>query len=332
MYIGADPEILITKKGKIIPASDAGLPDGKYNLDDRLNFGEIQIYRDGYAAEVNFIRPHTCRGNMGTYLKNGLQDFLATKVEEEIGLSTLPSAPVDLKELKRLPADVAAFGCSPSFNSWEDGASCTIELDGLKHPTRYAGGHLWFSELKGEKWWTEHILESVKLLDLHVGVPFSWLFDRPEQYRRRELYGKAGEFRVKDFNEGHYQGLEYRTLGPEWLNHSAFFSLALGSARMVLNRADSLWDHYKDFLEGSGRKIVPAAINTGADLPTLVEELTFEPFFGKGTLSRLRDDSELGQKRFDFRLFDTSEFHSGWFTYMDRFGILPNSYGPEMGI
>lgn len=329
MYLGADPELFIQREGKIIPASAVGLKDGKHILKNRLNLcSELQIYRDGYAAEVNFTRPFTCRGVMGSVLREGLARYLDDQ-GEDFSFSSIPATPVELKALRKLPSDVAAFGCSPSFNAWEDGATSFMEVDGLSHPWRYAGGHLWFSEVKGDQWWTDHILESVKLLDLHVGVPFSWLFSRPEQFQRRSLYGRAGEFRTKDFEEGSWQGLEYRTLGPEWLNHAAFFSLAFGSARMTLLQAEGLWATYKDFLEGEGKEVVPAAINTGEYLDDLMKDLTFEPFFGKGTLKRLRDDSALGDDRFKFNLFDVGDFHHGWFFNMKELGIIaeePTAY------
>jgi hypothetical protein len=322
MYLGADPELFVERDGAIIPAAEAGLEDGKHDPSRRWSNGEIQLYRDGFVAEINFTRPWGCRGNMGNALCDGLHTFL--KARPTLSFKSLPAVPVSVAVLKRLTPDAAAFGCSPSFNAWNGGAASYMEVDGQTHPWRYAGGHLWFSHWT-EKWWAQHILESVKLLDLYVGAPLSYLFDRPEQYQRRALYGRAGEFRARLFENVYagtpLQGLEYRTPGPEWLNHAAFFSLALGAGRFVLRNAESLWSDRGGWLEGEGAALLQKAINTGEGLGDIVSDLSLGPFYGAGTLARVRDHSALGEERFDFKLFETEEFHTGWRTVLGYLNI-----------
>jgi len=317
VLLGADPEFFLLKEGKIIPASDAGLGNGKEDPAARLRMSEaIVLYRDGYAAEVNFIHAYNCRGTMGNALRAGVMAFLRNT---GLSASTLPSIEVPLPSLLSLPVDVATFGCSPSLNAWEDGP-CEIDVDGLTHPFRYSGGHLWFSALKRDWWWTSHIRESVKLLDLFLGAPFSWMFARPEHFRRRCLYGKAGEYRVKDFHEGNYQGLEYRTLSAEWMNHAVFFSFVFGVGRHVLQNAPHLWRDFQPFLEKEG-DLLQQAINTGEGLDKLVEKTRLLPFYTFSTLESVREKTEYGQRRFEFRLDDVSDFHLGWFTTLNKAGI-----------
>src|SRR5207245_3662281 len=109
--------------------------------------------------------------------------------------------------------------------------------------------------------------------ELFVGVPLSFLLDSPEQYMRRQYYGKAGEFRFQTYNKSSDNdtvGIEYRTLGPEVWRHPATASLALGVMRQLANgftEAKGQWD----------KNVEPAvqeAINTGKGLTELVRELS----------------------------------------------------------
>lgn len=91
------------------------------------------------------------------------------------------------------------FGCEPDFNAW----TCDVNpKPEPPHPLmRSAGGHIHVET-------TRNALEVVRNMDLFLGVP-SVLMDNGEM--RKQLYGKAGAFRAKDY------GVEYRTLSNFWI-------------------------------------------------------------------------------------------------------------------
>jgi len=96
------------------------------------------------------------------------------------------------------------FGCSPAYNPR------TLEAYKAPDPNtnlRTASFHLHVSLDK--KMTFEEAAKLSLLFDLHVGVP-SVVLQRDRT--RRQMYGKAGEFRHTV-----YKGMEYRVLGNEYL-------------------------------------------------------------------------------------------------------------------
>lgn len=95
----------------------------------------------------------------------------------------------------------ATFGCEPSFCAYEWDIR-----DNEAEPTtlRSAGFHLHFDCPE------EEIQDRVIKLDKHLGI-LSLLLDPDKE--RRNLYGKAGDFRITDY------GFEYRVLGSGMLRY-----------------------------------------------------------------------------------------------------------------
>jgi hypothetical protein len=110
--------------------------------------------------------------------------------------------PFPEQELEHPSARV--FGCDPDFNAWNNGrVNPRPKAD--DHTLRSAGGHVHVGYTltgKGD------ILRLVQLADLVLGVPSTRL---DLATARRQLYGKAGAFRVKPY------GIEYRTLSNFWI-------------------------------------------------------------------------------------------------------------------
>src|SRR5207245_8046602 len=107
---------------------------------------------------------------------------------------------------ERAPPDVLAFGCDPSRNAYTVLPSSPT-ISAAEHPFRYAGGHLHlgYNQPSAAKvaehgrccgvrrleflTLPEDVALYVKMVDLFVGVPLSFLLDSPEQYQRRQYYG-----------------------------------------------------------------------------------------------------------------------------------------------
>lgn len=329
MYLGADPELWATKGGKIIPASEAGFPEGKYIEVNRIKAENNQMtaYRDGYAVELNYSTPHLCRGTMGSYTIAFIK-----QLQSRFGIkfSTLPAITVTEEEISSLPADVAMLGCSPSRNAYEKGKTSdedpTEVMGGINeigvepgtfYPHRSLGGHLWISNTSMSfNRNLEAVVKTVKLFDYYVGLPLTALFERPEAFIRRKLYGKAGEFRTKTF-PNNIKAIEYRVPSSEWLNNMGFMSLALGSIRLVAAFWDLFWHTTRpDKMEDELR----AAINEGVGLQKLMENHPGLPglFTGKSLLK-----AGESPKKFDFVMGSDGivDGHSGWDGYRKTKGL-----------
>jgi len=200
--LGADPELfLINSNGN--PKSAIGIISGtKENPFNISNKGHsVQV--DNVLLEFN-IPPSKNPTEMFSNI-NFVIDWFYNNIPRDCSLSFDSSFIFDDKEIE----DDAAkeFGCDPDLDAWRetvnDAPCSTTNL-------RTAGGHIHVSY---DDYNMDKSLELVKALDLFLGVP-SILIDR--DVRRRELYGKAGCFRFKDYSDGS-GGFEYRSLSNFWI-------------------------------------------------------------------------------------------------------------------
>jgi len=72
-------------------------------------------------------------------------------------------------------------------------------------------------------------LDTVKMLDLFVGIPAVLMEQGENPKLRRRLYGKSGSFRYTPY------GLEYRVLSNFWMASPALMSLFTGLSRFAVN-------------------------------------------------------------------------------------------------
>lgn len=206
--VGCDPELfLVDEKGKFRSAHD--LVPGEKLQPFRVAKGAIQP--DGTSAEFN-INPALTEEEFLDNIKGVLKDLQTHIQQKEPGLRlrVTPVAYFDKTYFDKLPAEALAFGCTPDFNAWKDGAQTVF--DGTTEPFRTGAGHVHVG-------WTEfedpadsaHLydcIEATKQLD-SVLYPMSLIWDRDT--KRRTLYGKIGAFRPKPY------GFEYRPLSNAWL-------------------------------------------------------------------------------------------------------------------
>lgn len=203
LTLGSDPEVFIlnTKLNKIVSVENLiknELGEGTKQNPLKLTNG-FSLQEDNALAEYNIppcktISEWVDAHNYGITAINAiLPDYHKVVIET--------SAYLDWEELGT--AQTMEAGCEKDINvytlNYND--SPDLSLTNL----RVAGGHVHIGfENKTE----ERMIKLVKSLDYFLGVP-SLLLD--SDTKRRELYGKAGCFREKDF------GIEYRTLSNFWL-------------------------------------------------------------------------------------------------------------------
>lgn len=228
IYLGCDPEFFFTKEGKVVGAEKvltAPILAQRYGDATRDPTGVVQPFViDGVQVELN-PRPHTCRANLAAEIGSA---FRALRVHlskmDQVTATFQAVVEVDKAELDSLSDKAKVFGCAPSLNSYDKGA--TVGVDASTYLKRSAGGHIHlgldpFPEVKAAR---ERL---VPALDILLGNTFVLIDRDPEAVERRKVYGRAGEFRLPD------HGLEYRTLSNVWLRACPLMSLAMGMAKVA---------------------------------------------------------------------------------------------------
>lgn len=162
---------------------------------------------DNVLAEFG-IPPANNKEQFYEYLQRSLA-FIGNSLPTSLCTAILPSAYLNERWLKTRQSK--KFGCEPDYNAYT--------MHPNERPTcaeknlRSAGGHIHVGYENAEQFdftydVDERRSQIVKALDLYIGVPSVLL--EPDN-KRKELYGKAGAFRPKNY------GLEYRTVSNFYL-------------------------------------------------------------------------------------------------------------------
>lgn len=231
MTFGCDPELFVANsEGEFVfPEFIPGTKEEPYKVEN----GAVQ--RDGMAAEFN-IDPVD---NFDDWDRNitSVLDQLKKFLPSGHKLVVKPSVVFSEKEWEKAPPEAKALGCTPDFDAWT--GAVNPPPDGEKVPRlRTAAGHLHFG-------WTEgatpddlqHMAscrDLVKQLDWYIG-PWSVRLDRDTT--RRQLYGRAGAMRYKDY------GVEYRVPSNFWLANPS--------------RRKMMWNRMQSAIWGMSRLFIP---------------------------------------------------------------------------
>lgn len=219
--VGADPEVFVQRDGKFV--SGHGLIQGDKKHPFKVDGGAVQV--DGMALEFN-IDPaksskefvHSIRHVMGQ---------LAAMVPEYTLVAT-PVAEFGKKEIKRQPPEALELGCDPDYNAYT--GEPNPKPDG-ERTFRTGAGHVhigWTKDMDVND--PEHIEACrmlTKQLDVYLGIP-SVILD-PDT-KRREMYGKAGCYRVKPY------GVEYRVLSNFWLKSPELMAWVYKQTKLAFDK------------------------------------------------------------------------------------------------
>lgn len=259
--LGSDPEIFIKNKKEIVSAE--GLTEGgSKHSPKKISEEGHAIQEDGIMFEYN-IPP--CN-NVTEWIDNHrfCQDYLRILANAHgFDFSDKVSDEINPKYLKTVQAQT--FGCEPDFNVYDRAVN---EAPDNNTNLRCAGGHVAIGYENPNFETSEKI---VKAFDMFVTLPA--LF-KDNDTRRRELYGKAGSFRPKDF------GVECRALSNFWIhsdeNMTWVYENSLKAATLVLEgKADTLIEKYsKNVREAIDKVDLELAASTIKELEKELQEIT----------------------------------------------------------
>lgn len=235
--IGTDPEIfVVNKEGTIIPAF--------LFLTDKKKAGN-HPYWDGFQAEFNpgvsdnKKYGHTCLAYMTDDIQFKLRELivLARRFDKEARLTHESVIEIPEGIMKEAKEDHVALGCAPSLNAY--GLPPLDIPEPRRLPIRFAGYHVHLG-FKQNEMGLRLYKQIVKGMDATIGVISVALFQGLEDYRRRQFYGRAGEFRLPK------HGLEYRVLSSAVLVspiiHHLVFEFARAFASLcTLHPANLFW-------------------------------------------------------------------------------------------
>lgn len=219
--IGSDPEFFYMKDGKVL-SSELVLPK-----EGMVAYGG-KITIDGVQAEIN-PQEETCREMHASHIARCLHKVYQN-LPKGVTVSFDPLVPIELSVLDKLSEKAKHFGCTPSYNVYDNENKMSID-DSSKYPYRPAGGHIHLGGNANSDYAKlyKNLPVLIPMLDIIVGNTCV-LIDRHEGNKERRMcYGRAGEFRTPK------HGVEYRTLSNFWLKSYPLMSFVFALARMAMD-------------------------------------------------------------------------------------------------
>jgi hypothetical protein len=198
--LGADPELFLKDASEAF-VSVIGKIGGTKQNPMPLPLGEgFCVQEDNVALEYNIP---AC-GSKGQLVHNieGIMKFLSDHVNT-MGLHFAKESAAIFPEEQLKDPRAMEFGCDPDYDAWRDG-DVNMKPKANDWRLRSCGGHIHIGH-KFKK--IDDLITFIKYMDLYLAVP-STIMDTGDM--RKQLYGKAGAFRVKPY------GGEYRVLSNYW--------------------------------------------------------------------------------------------------------------------
>lgn len=267
LRIGADCELFL-KNNRGGPVTVIGKLGGT-KLDPKPVLIErgagYAVQEDNVAAEFN-IPAHgdvisfiTSINRMLGYLSEHFLSYGAT--DSPYHLNIVSSEVFSKDQLDHPQAK--EIGCEPDVNVWTEKYNSSPKENPMIAYLRTAAAHVHTSYVSinpdtGEQDYPrkEDVHQFVKTNDLFLGIP-SILLDKDK--RRRQLYGKAGAFRYKDYGQG-FAGSEYRVLSNFWLKRDVLKAWVF---RQTLHCAEVMRQGEIDFNKGGLGEFIQRTINNG---------------------------------------------------------------------
>jgi len=253
--IGCDPEVFLQdKNGKFI--SSINLIGG--SKDRPKDYGDgIFLQEDNVAVEWNIQPSVECTDFIR---QNRLAMNKIRNLVKEKGLFMSITASANFASDQLEDPKAKEFGCEPDFNAW------TLKMNPRPktkdQSLRVAGGHVHIG------YQDDGILRQqiVRAMDLLCAVPMTFV---DKDILRRNLYGKAGAFRPKEY------GLEYRTLSNYWLTSDSLMDFVFRSSQNAVELCKD--KSFNNLVNGNQVNII-RAINTNDRNAAITLMMEFDEF------------------------------------------------------
>lgn len=225
LKLGADPEVFAKKQGTYVSAY--GMIPGTKDEPYVVHRGAVQV--DGMALEFNIDPADT----EDEFILN-LDTVMATlrAMVPDVTLHADPVAHFTREYMEQQHPKAVELGCDPDYNAWTRARNPIPDGTRL---FRTGAGHVHCGWIPVDVQVPDNHEEVCQMLvrqqDFYLGLP-SLLYDTDSQ--RRELYGKAGAYRVKKY------GVEYRTLSNRWLTSDALKRWVYRNSQLAW---DTVWDN-----------------------------------------------------------------------------------------
>ena len=224
MYIGTDSEHAISSPAGLLSAIGR-IPGTKKNPTPLQNGGAIQV--DNVLVEWN-----SPVAESEDEFVNGIMATL-NDVRQAIGMENQllfdSSYVYPMEQLKHKKA--WEIGCESDWNAWEQRVNDRVSFP-PGSTMRTAAAHIHTSPFDSP----DQVFKFMKFMDLYLAIPSLFLdLDR----QRRQLYGKAGAMRFKEYANG-INGGEYRVLGSFWVKDERYIRWVYKTTRMIYDNLDSL--------------------------------------------------------------------------------------------
>ncbi len=267
ILIGADPEVFVSKDKKFHSAYN--LVPGTKKAPFPVPNGAVQV--DGMALEFN-IAP----ANSQEMFLHNIESVLSTlkeMVPKEYKIENAASVKFDRLHMDVQPKEALILGCDADFDAYNEEQSPPPIAP---KTMRSAGGHIHIGWTNNEDpMESSHFLsccQIAKQLDFFLGIP-SMLLDK--DVNRRELYGRAGNFRPKPY------GMEYRVLSNFWIFDKEYIKFIFNQTKQAFNEfVDGGSDYFRNYGRNA-QDIINHNDAIGArhfleHVPQLVEECNIE--------------------------------------------------------
>lgn len=222
--LGIDSELIgSTPKGMLWP-HQCGLEQERTSTKDVFDW-----HADGFAWEL-CVAPASEPSQVVNHVAQGLTMLWKSQGFRSLHGPSLYRVPQSV--YASAPRDVVRLGCMPSYNVYGDGAIPA----GLPKTMRSTGCHIHVASTDITK---ENYANIIKWADILVGNTWTYISPEPivDERRRRRYYGRAGEYRVRYYDEAKTTlGVEYRTLPGLVLHHPLYLNLML---RLMLEAAQA---------------------------------------------------------------------------------------------
>lgn len=202
---GTDPEMFVRRRDNGVITSVAGLLG--CSKDEKLDLSPIvRLQEDNVLAEFD-INPCENFDQFNGSILEGLTLTRELLAKHDLDIAEGVSSHIySASELDSFDKSAFVFGCTPDYNA----------MTGQKNPSprssdpglRTAGGHVHLGFPKGVAITRDVQMDAGVLCDYFLSLPSLFL---DSDVRRKELYGKAGAIRFKEY------GIEYRSLSNFWI-------------------------------------------------------------------------------------------------------------------